>query len=129
MAMKALPILLAALCVFAGGCASSSKSGKPDPKTVNWSERIGAYTYEQAVADMGKPAVISESNEGRSAEWVLRRGSRMSFGFGVGTGSYGSHGGLGVGVGSSVSPPPSGEYLHLHFGSDGQLREWSKIRH
>jgi len=127
--MKAMPLFLAALCALATGCASSSKSSKPDPKTVNWNERIGAYTFEQAVTDMGKPAVVSESNEGRSAEWVLRRSPRMSFGFGVGTGSYGSHGGVGVGVGSSVSPPPSGEYLQLNFGTDGQLRAWSKVRY
>jgi hypothetical protein len=127
--MKAMPLFVAALCALATGCASSSKSGKPDPKTVNWSERIGAYTYEQAVADMGKPAVVGESNDGRSAEWVLRRSPRMSFGFGVGTGSFGPHSAVGVGVGSSVSPPLSGEYLQLKFGPDGQLKEWNKVRY
>jgi len=127
--MKALSLLLAVLCGLAAGCASSSKPDKPDPKTINWSERIGNYTFEQAVADLGKPAVTGESSEGRMAEWVMRRSPRMSFGFGVGTGSYGSHGGVGVGVGSSVSPPPSGEYLHLKFGPDGKLTEWSKIRY
>jgi len=127
--MKALSLFLAALCGLAAGCASSPKSEKPDPKTVNWSERIGAYTYEQAVADLGKPAVLAESSEGRHAEWILRRSSHMSFGFGVGTGSFGPHGGVGVGVGSSVSPPPSGEYLQLKFGPDGQLKEWSKVRY
>jgi len=129
MSMKALSFFLAALCGLAAGCASSSKTEKPDPKTVNWSERIGAYTYEQALADLGKPAVVGESNDGRMAEWILRRSPRMSFGFGVGTGSFGSHGGVGVGVGSTVSPPPSGEYLQLKFGPDGQLKEWSKVRY
>jgi len=127
--MKALSIFLVALCGLAAGCASSSKSSKPDPKTVNWSERIGAYTYEQALADLGKPAVVGESNDGRMAEWILRRSPRMSFGFGVGTGSFGRHSAVGVGVGSSVSPPPSGEYLQLKFGPDGQLKEWSKVRY
>jgi hypothetical protein len=127
--MKALSLFLAALCGLAAGCASSPKSEKPDPKTVNWSERIGAYTYEQAIADLGKPAVVAESNDGRMAEWILRRSPRMSFGFGVGTGSFGSHGGVGVGVGSTVSPPPSGEYLQLKFAPDGQLKEWSKVRY
>ena len=127
--MKAMSLFVAALCALATGCASSSKSGKPDPKTVNWNERIGAYTYDQAVADMGKPAVVGESSDGRSAEWILRRSPHMSFGFGVGTGSYGPHGGVGVGVGSTVSPPPGGEYLHLNFGADGQLKSWSKVRY
>ena len=129
MRMKALSFLLAALCGLAAGCASSSNSSKPDPKTVNWSERIGAYTYEQAIADLGKPSVVGESNEGRSAEWILRRSPHMSFGFGVGSGSFGSHSAVGVGVGSTVSPPPSGEYLQLKFGPDGQLKEWSKVRY
>ena len=124
-----MSLFLAALCALATGCASSSQSSKFDPKTVNWNERIGTYTFEQAVADMGKPAVVSESNEGRSAEWILRRSPRMSFGFGVGTGSYGPHGGVGVGVGSTVSPPASGEYLQLSFGLDGQLKAWSKVRY
>jgi hypothetical protein len=127
--MKALSLILAALCGLAAGCTSSPKSEKPDPKKINWSERIGSYTYEQAVADLGKPAVVGESNDGRQAEWILRRSPHMSFGFGVGTGSFGSHGGVGVGVGSTVSPPPSGEYLQLKFGPDGQLREWSKVRY
>ena len=127
--MKALPLVLVVMCGLAAGCASSSKSTKPDPKTINWSERIGAYTYEQALTDLGKPAVVGESNDGRMAEWILRRSPRMSFGFGVGGGSFGRHGGVGVGVGSSVSPPPSGEYLQLKFGPDGQLKEWSKVRY
>jgi hypothetical protein len=120
------PLLLAAVLA---GCAQSSKQARVDAKTVNWSERIGRYTWDQAMADLGKPAVIGESAAGRSAEWVLRRSPRVSFGFGVGGGSYGSSGGVGVGVGTSVSPPPSGEYLRLEFGPDGQLSKWSRIKY
>jgi len=125
--MKTLFLAMLAATLVLAGCASNSKSAKPNPKTVNWSERVGTYTYDQALADLGKPAVIGESAEGRTAEWSLRRSPRVSFGLGVGGGSFGGGGGVGVGVGSSVSPPPSGDNLRLKFGPDGKLKEWSKV--
>ncbi len=126
--MKTIFLLLLAGILALAGCASDPKSPKkPDPKTINWSERVGTYTYDQALGDLGKPAVIGESAEGRTAEWSLRRSPRVSFGLGVGGGSFGSRGGVGVGVGSTVSPPPSGENLRLKFDKDGKLKEWSKV--
>jgi hypothetical protein len=129
---------LSASLVLAG-CASSSSSetetakpakpAKVDPKKVNWSEQIGTYTFDQALAELGKPAVASESSAGKTAEWVLHRSPQMSFGFGVGVGSYGSGGAAGVGVGSGFSPPPHGEYLRLIFGADGKLTEWTKVKY
>lgn len=115
-----------AVFVFAG-CSSSPKSGKLNPRNVNWSERVGTYTYDQALADLGKPVVIGESAEGKTAEWSLKRSPRVSFGLGIGTGSFGSHGGVGVGTGTSISPPPSGENLQLKFDKDGKLKEWSRL--
>lgn len=125
-------LLLVAALVLAGCASSSSGSTRPakvDPRTINWSERIGAYTYDQALTELGKPAVVGESSGGKTAEWVLRRTPRMSFGFGVGGGSYGSGGGVGVGVGSGVSPPPHGENLRLTFDTDGKLKEWTKVKY
>src|SRR5687767_4956729 len=119
------PVMILALCLGLLGCASRPKI---DPN-INWSERIGNYTYEQALAELGRPAVVAESSEGRSADWVVKRSPQMSFGFGVGGGSYGSGIGTGVGVGTSVSPPPRGEYLHLSFDPQGTLRFWSKVKH
>lgn len=131
--MKTLPfLLLLAASLALAGCASSAKTDKPakvDPRTINWSERVGIYTYDQALAELGRPMVTGESSEGRTAEWVLRRSPQMSFGFGVGGGSFGSHSGVGVGVGSSVSPPPHGENLRLIFDRDGKLKEWSKVKY
>jgi hypothetical protein len=120
-----LVAILGALCVAGFGCASGPKV---DPN-INWSQRIGNYTYDQALAELGRPAVVAESSEGRSADWILKRSPNISFGFGVGGGTYGSHVGTGVGVGTSVSPPPRGEYLHLDFDREGKLRGWSKIKH
>jgi hypothetical protein len=129
-------LLLAAILALAG-CASSSSSGttkpakpvKVDPKKVNWSEHIGTYTFDQAMVELGRPAVIGESSAGKTAEWVLRRSPQMSFGFGVGGGSYGGGSGVGVGVGTGISPPPHGEYLRLTFDPEGRLKEWTKVKY
>ena len=124
--MKTLRLTLLAIALALTGCATSSKTSV---KNIDWSTRIGSYTYEQALAELGKPDVISESSEGRTAEWVIRRSSNVSFGLGFGTSSYGHSSAAGVGVGTAVSPPPSGEYLHLRFDKDGKLAEWTKVKY
>jgi len=121
--MKWLWLSFVVLAFLAGSCASGPKT---NIRSIDWGSRIGIYTYEQALAELGEPDVISESGEGKIAEWVLRQSPGVSFGIGVGGGSYGHHTSTGVGVGTSVSPPPSGEYLRLRFGKDGKLAEWTR---
>jgi hypothetical protein len=118
--------LLIVLALLAGGCASGTKATIKD---IDWGSRIGAYTYEEALAELGEPDVIGQSSEGKIAEWVLQRSPNVSFGFGFGSGSFGRHTSTGVGVGTTVSPPPSGEYLHLRFNNDGKLAEWTKVKY
>lgn len=44
----------------AGRLRFGSKSPrKPDPKTINWSERVGTYTYDQALGDLGSPPSLA----------------------------------------------------------------------
>lgn len=116
------------LLLLAGLFAACAHRPKVDPN-INWNDRIGSYTYEQAVAELGKPDMIAESSEGRTADWILKRSPNMSFGFGVGGGTFGSGVGTGVGVGTSVSPPRHGEYLHLVFDPEGRLKSWSRVKH
>jgi hypothetical protein len=123
---KAGWLLFAVLTLLAGSCASGTKGTVKD---IDWGSRIGTYTYEEALAELGEPNVIGESREGKLAEWVLRQSPAVSLGFGFGTGSYGHRSSTGVGVGTSVSPPPSGEYLRLIFDQDGKLAEWTKVRY
>lgn len=129
--MKTAVLSLLSLTLTFGlvGCSSSPKPNlsRSEAAKVNWGERVGTYTYDQALADLGKPMAVGESSVGRTAEWVLKRSPRMSFGFGVGGGSYGGGSGVGVGVGSSVSPPPHGETLRLTFDKAGKLIEWTKL--
>ena len=94
-----------------------------------WRARIGKYTYEDAVLELGEPQVIAESGEGKIAEWVLQQSLPVSIGFGFGGVGYGRHSSTGVGIGTSVSTPPSGEYLRLRFDRDGKLIEWAKVRY
>jgi hypothetical protein len=124
--MKLAWLSLIVLVFLAGSCASGTKVTGKD---IDWGSRIGTYTYEEALAELGEPDVIGQSSEGKIAEWVLQRSPNFSFGLGFGGGSFGRHTSTGIGVGTSVSPPPSGEYLHLRFDKDGTLAEWTRVRY
>jgi hypothetical protein len=124
--MKLLCLSFIVLALLTGSCASGPKA---NIKNIDWRSRIGTYTYEEALAELGEPDVVGEAGEGMIAEWVLRRSPMVSFGFGFGGSGYGHHTSTGVGVGTSVSPPPSGEYLHLRFDKDDKLAEWARVRY
>ncbi len=124
--MKSAWLALIVLVFLVASCASGPKT---NIKGEDFRSRIATYTYEEALAELGEPDVISESAEGIIAEWVVRRSPMVSFGFGFGAGSYGHHTATGIGVGTSMSPPPSGEYLRLRFNNDGKLSEWSRVRY
>ena len=101
---------------MAAGCASKPK--------VDWAARVGNYTYDEAIREMGPPDKASElSGGGRVADWYQGRGP--SFSFGVGMGSYGRGGGVGVGQG--VTTGGEGRYLRLTFGEDGRLSAWQRV--
>ena len=51
-------VLLLALA----GCATHPKV---DP-SINWNSRIGSYTYEQAVSELGKPCRCGRAAENRA---------------------------------------------------------------
>ena len=114
------------LLLLAGSCISGPRVTVEDSE---WGARIGKYTYQEALSELGEPQLIGESSEGKIAEWVLRQSVPFSIGFGFGGSGYGHHSSTGGGVGTSVSPPPSGEYLRLRFDRDGKLAEWTKVRY
>ncbi len=110
-------LLLGSVMVVLSGCASTPK---PD-----WDQRVGHYTFEQAVQELGPPFSSVLLDDGtRVAEWFLKAGPQFSFG--VGSGFGGGHGGVGVGTG--VTTPPKGHYLRLTFGLEGQLQKWEKVK-
>ncbi len=100
------------------GCAS--KPPKPD-----WNQRIGNYTFDQAVQELGPPVASTFLQDGtRVAEWFLKPGPQISFGLGTGFGGPSG----GVAVGQGVAIPTKGHFLRLTFGPDGQLRTWEHVR-
>jgi len=109
-------LLLAILIALNPGCAS-----KPKP---DWDQRVGNYTYDDAVRELGPPVTSTKLQDNTTvAEWFLKYGPQMSFGFG--TGMYGPGGG--VGVGQTVTPPPKAHFLRLVFDAEGKLQRWEKF--
>lgn len=131
--MKWNAICLVVLCsvLVNAGCSSTSKArlSKSEIQKVNWSDRIGSYTWSDAIADLGQPAVHGESTEGKTGEWIIHRSPQVSLGFGVGSSSYGHNSAVGVGTGTTITPPPRGEYLRLQFDKNDKLTAWTKVNH
>jgi hypothetical protein len=113
-----LAMVVAALGFVFAGCSSSK------PK-VDWNARVGNYTYDQAVTELGPPDKSATLSDGKTvASWVTHRSSGGT-GLSIGTGFYGGGGGVGVsqGIGSSSSYD---RVLTLTFGSDHKLVSWKK---
>ena len=110
--LRTLALLIACAAMFLG-CATK--------KRVDWNARIGSYSYDQAVTDLGPPDKQATLSDGRTvAEWITRRsGSGMSIGTGIGMGN------VGVGVGQSIGSGRN-HALNLTFNKDGLLGSWSK---
>ena len=105
--------IMACLCVtlWLTGCAT--------PR-VDWAARIGHYTYEQAVLDLGPPDKHAKlADETIVAEWLTDRG---------GTYAYSSPGFYGSCYGGYISTYTTpGRFLRLTFGTNGQLTAWKKL--
>ena len=109
-------VSVGAACLLAA-CAS--------PK-IDWNSRVGNFSYDQAVAEMGPPDKSTKLSDGSTvAEWFLKHNSSVSFG--VGTGFY--SGRSSMGVGQTIGTSPSGQYLRLTFAPDGKLAQWERVRH
>jgi hypothetical protein len=113
-------LVMAALVLALGlgaGCSSTPR--------IDWDSRIGVYTYDQAVMELGPPDRATQLSDGSTvAEWFVRRGSAVSVG--VGTGFYGPR--SGVAVGQTVSPGRSGVFQRLTFDPEGRLARWERVR-
>jgi hypothetical protein len=108
-------LLLLPLAVLAGGCATSR---------INWAERVGTYTYDQAVVEYGPPDKQATLQDGSVvADWMIRRGY-----------AYPSYPGFAHGpypywhapVGPTYFESPD-YYLRLVFGPDTKLTTWKNF--
>ena len=108
---------ISTLLLVAPSCTTKPK--------VDWNSRVGSFTYDQAVVELGPPDRMTEISEGRKvADWVTGRTSSPRLSFGVG--SYGGKGGVGVGTGTGGDP--SEKILRLTFDKDGKLVQWENTR-
>lgn len=107
-------MLLVAL-PLATGCKSTPQ--------VDWQSRVGTYTFDQAIIELGPPDREARLSDHRTlAQWITHRGG--STGFTVGTGFY--SGPVGFGVGQSMVSPANDHILTLTFDTNNVLSAWSK---
>ena len=92
------------------GCATTPK--------IDWESRVGNFTFDQAVVELGPPDKNAQLTDGtRVAEWLTYR-SRSSGGYVT----YVGRGGL-----AHVMNDSSPDYfLRLTFDANGKLQGWKK---
>ncbi len=117
MTMKLNPIAKFSLLTVLSLVAAFLVGCKTTPK-VDWNSRVGTYTYDQAVTELGPPDKQAQLSDGKMvAEWITHRNGGSGFGGGLG----GFSGGLGVGVSQSVGSSYPDRTLTLTFGTDNKL--------
>jgi hypothetical protein len=109
-----LPIVLFLVMVFLAGCATTPP--------IDWNSRVGHYTYDQAVAELGAPVRQAKLSDGEAVyKWPAQ--SNVSPGLNTGMSYYGSTGFTGN---QTVGPGANNQMLQLTFGTNGVLAAWSK---
>ncbi len=111
---KFLVLLLAALAL--AGCVT--------PK-IDWTARVGNYTYDQAITEMGPPDKNAKLTDGTVvADWLTRRAQTIIAPepYFLPPGCY--FGPLTPMYSESYFPA---QYLRLTFGPDGKLKTWKEI--
>lgn len=106
-----------ALLAVSVGCRTTPK--------INWDARIGAYSYDQAVEELGPPHFQSTLSDGtRVAQWTTGRvGNTTAFPVWGGWGPWGAYVGPGpVVVSSSITT----FFLRLTFDPTGELQAWKR---
>lgn len=107
-------LFVAMLVLVAVGCATNR---------MDWNARIGTFTYDQAIAELGPPDKQAKLTDGQTvAEWVTRH--YASSNVAVGTGFYGGPGS--VGYVQTVGPNTYETSLRLTFTTNNVLVRWKK---
>lgn len=116
--LRACALLLLLALVGLTGCATRNK--------IDWSARVGNYTFDQAVLELGPPAKQAKLSDGTLvAEWQTAVGYTRTDYIPYG-GPYRYpyyHGGYAAPL-TTYSP---GSFLRLTFGPDNQLKAWKKF--
>ena len=101
------------LALLLSGCATPH---------IDWSSRIGTYTFDNAIVELGPPDKQAKTQDGTLvADWMTERG--YTYGFpSYGGGALFYYGGPPYPVYTHTSPD---RFLRLTFGPDGRLKAWS----
>jgi hypothetical protein len=76
-ALWSLLVTLAFVALVIAGCATT--------KPIDWNSRVGSYTFDQAVTELGPPDKQAKLSDGRTvAEWITHREGGTSFSVGTG---------------------------------------------
>jgi hypothetical protein len=110
-------ILFALVAALFTGCATTPR--------INWQARVGVYTFDQAVKELGPPDKSAKLSDGSTvAEWLTRRGYYYP------TAHYYPFVTRGYGPPYPITYAKQrvpDEFLRLTFGPDGKLAAWRKF--
>jgi len=110
---------LLGLLVWLTACATAPK--------IDWNSRMGTYTYDQAVLELGPPDRSATLTDGtKVVEWLTSRGQTYGFSD-FGGFSYPYHYYPGPFIQHySMSRTPD-YYIRLTFSPEGKLQFWNRV--
>ena len=115
----ATKLLVLTILTLATALITGCKTTRP----IDWSSRVGTYTFDQAVTELGPPDKQTTLSDGKLvAQWITHRNGGSSFS--IGTGFY--TGPVGVGVGQTTGSAYPDKILTLTFGTNQVLAAFSK---
>lgn len=107
--MRFFPGVIGLLLLVLTGCATTK---------IDWNSRIGQYSYDEAVAEMGVPDRQATLSDGSVvAEWLTRRGGAYG---------YTHHWRGSPFMNYNINEFPD-QFLRLTFGPDGKLSHAGKF--
>ena len=109
---------LSGLALLLAGCETHK---------VDWAARVGQYTYDQAIVELGPPNKSAKLTDGTEvADWLTRRGETILSPTSAG---YYPYRGAWVGpVGPNVVAfNTPNYYLRLTFDPAGRLKAWKNV--
>lgn len=108
--MKNFLLLTVLVLAFAAGCTT--------PPKVDWDARVGNFTFDQAVTELGPPEKsASLTDQSRVADWLVQRGWSNP--------TYHSFPDGRVIRTEGVRNPD--RLLRLTFAPDGKLKDWKRV--
>jgi len=116
---RMMAVCLTGLFVLLAGCAT---------QRVDWTARVGNYTYDQAIVELGPPEKSAKLTDGSVvADWLTRRGETILSPIGGGFYPY-RHAWAGP-VGPNLMVVNTlNYYLRLSFDPAGKLKSWKNIQ-